>query len=272
MRSIFLALYRSVVWFVKEHAQMLAASISCFFMLSFIPFFIFLVSVMGLVFAGHEGFQDFLVGRISDFFPAISADIREELLSLIRHSDVGFITLLGYLFFSYHLYVSLEMSVNAVFKLQGRRPLLISIAHSLLIITLLMGVVVVAFGTTAALSLVVHVGAYFGLPRIDLILGLVGSAVPLFLVFLTATSLYRFLPRKKVSMASAMKGALFTTLFLEAAKYLFTFYVTIKLAQFGPFYGSLTGVVVFIMWLIYSASIFLIGAGFVHHLEGLRGR
>lgn len=249
---------------------MLAASISCFFMLSFIPFFIFLVSVMGLVFAGHEGFQNFLVERIMDFFPAISEDIREELVKLIRSSDVGFITLLGYLFFSYHLYVSLEMGVNAVFKLHGRRPLLRSIANSLLVITLLMAVVLVAFGTTAALSFIVHLGEFIGIPRVDFVMAMAGSLLPLFLVFLTATALYRFLPRKKVSLSSAMKGALFTAVFLEAAKYLFTFYVTIKLAQFGPLYGSLTGVVIFIMWLLYSASIFLIGAGFVRNLEGER--
>lgn len=258
--------------FVKEHRQMLAASISCFFMLSFIPFFIFLVAVMGRLFAGNEGLQDFVVERISEFFPAVAADVREELLRLIRHADVGLVTLLGYLFFSYHLYVSLETSVNAVFENQEARPVLRSIVNSLIVITTLMAVILVTFGTTAALSLLVHLGAYVGLPRVDLLFALAGSLLPLLLVFLTATALYRFLPRSKVSLASAVKGALFTAVLLEAAKYLFTFYVGIKLAQFGPFYGSLTGVVVFIMWLIYSASIFLIGAGFVRNLEAERGR
>jgi membrane protein len=269
---MFRLLFQSTVSFVKDHGQMLAASISCYFMLSFIPFFIFLASVMGLVFAGHEGFQNFLIERISDFFPAVTADIREELLKLIEKADVGLITLLGYLFFSYHLYVSLEMSVNAVYKFHGTRRLLSSIANSLLVITLLMAVVLVTFGTTAALSLLVHLGRFIGLPRIDILVGLTGFVVPLLLVFLTATALYRVLPRKKVSLTNAMRGAVFTAIFLEAAKYVFTFYIAIKLVQFGPFYGSLTGVVVLMMWLIYSASIFLIGAGFVRNLETALGR
>jgi membrane protein len=69
-----------------------------------------------------------------------------------------------------------------------------------------------------------------------------------------------------------MQGAIFTAIFLEAAKYAFTFFIAIKLARFGPIYGSLTGVVLFIMWLVYSASIFLIGAGFVYNLETARRR
>jgi membrane protein len=236
-------------------------------MLSFIPFFIFLVSILSLVLAGNEQFQLFLFERISDLFPSITGEITQELVTLIERSEVGFITLLGYLFFSYHLYVSLETAVNEVFRLRGKRSLLRSVANSLLVITLFMALVVVVFGTTLALSLIVHLGEIFRFPQIHFVVGALGLAVPLFLVFLTATALYVYLPRKRVSFKNAMKGAVFTAVLFEAAKYVFTLYVAIKLAQFGPFYGSLTGVVIFLMWLVYSASIFLIGAGLVHKLE-----
>ncbi len=261
-------LFQSVVSFVKNHNQMLSASISCYFMLSFIPLVIFLVSVMGLVFAGNESFQIFLVESISDLFPEITADIREELFKIIENAEVGLINLIGYLFFSYHLYVSLDISVNAIFNIHGTRPVPISVANSLLFVTLLMGVVIFAFGTTSVVSLLVHVGTWIGLPRSEFLAGIAtGFVLPLFLVFSATTAFYRFLPRTRISWASAMKGAVFTAIFLEAAKYLFTFYIAAKLAHFGPFYGSLTGVVVFIIWLVYSASIFLIGAGFVRNLE-----
>lgn len=260
----------SVYSFMKEHGQMLAGSISCFFMLSFIPFFIFLTSILGFVFAGNEAFQSYLLERISDFFPEITADVSEELARLIRQSEVGLFTLLGYLFFSYHLYISLEISVNSIFKIHGTRPVLQSLTNALLVITLLMVVVIVSFGATAALSIVFHFGKVLGIPRIDFLLTVTGFISPPLLVFLTCTALYRFLPRAKVSWNSALKGALFTAISFEAAKYIFTFYISIKLAQFGPFYGSLTGVVVFIFWLLYSASVFLIGAGFVRNLEEAR--
>jgi membrane protein len=258
---------RSLVDFMRNHDQMYAAAISCFFMLSFIPFFIFLVSVLSLVLAGREAFKAFLLDRISGFFPAITAEITDELLMLIRHSDVGLFTLLGYLFFSYHLYVSLEASVNHVFKLRDERSMVKSAINSLLVITVLMCLIIVVFGTTIVLSFVVHLGELIELPRLDILIGLVGFLVPFILVFLAATVLYMYLPTKRVSLNNAMKGGLFTAIFLEAAKYVFTFYVAVKLAQFGAFYGSLTGVVIFLTWLLYSASIFLVGAGIVKNLE-----
>lgn len=261
------ALILSISSFMKAHDQMLAATITCFFMLSFIPFLISLASLIGFIFAGQEGLQNYFLKRIPEFFPAISAEISGELTELIRHSEVGLFTLLGYLFFSYHLYVSLEFSVNRIFGAPGSRPILNSVANSLLVVTVLMVVIILAFGTTAVISVLLHFGISIGLPRLEALVVIAGMIAPLFLVFLASTALYVLLPIRRVSFVNAAKGAIFTAVFLEAAKYLFTFYVSIKLAQFGPFYGSLTGIVILIMWLLYSFSVFLIGAGVVHHLD-----
>jgi membrane protein len=261
------AIIKSVTDFVNEDGQMLAGAISCFFMLSFIPFFIFLVTVLGFVLGGHEGFKTFVLDHISGFFPAIASEISDELTLLIKNSEVGLFTLLGYLFFSYHLYVSLDTAVNQVFELPGKRSVLGSAANAFFVITILMGLVMVVFGTTIVLSVLVHLGELLNLPRIHVVVSVAGILAPLVLVFLTSAALYTYLPRARVSVSNAAKGAVFTAFLIEAAKYAFTFYVAIKLAQFGAFYGSLTGVIIFFMWLLYSASIFLVGAGIVHNLE-----
>ncbi|MDD5233900.1 MAG: YhjD/YihY/BrkB family envelope integrity protein [Syntrophales bacterium] len=96
---MFRLLLQSVISFVKEHGQMSAGSISCFFMLSFIPFFIFITSVLGMIFAGHDALHAYLLARISDIFPAITEEVTGELSRILQNSDVGLFTLLGYLFF-----------------------------------------------------------------------------------------------------------------------------------------------------------------------------
>lgn len=64
-----------------------------------------------------------------------------------------------------------------------------------------------------------------------------------------------------------MAGALFTAVFLESAKYVFTLYAIFKISQLGNIYGPLTTVVIFLLWIFYAACIFLIGAEFVRNLE-----
>ncbi len=258
---------RSVADFFRYHRQMLAAAISCFFVLTFIPFFVFLVSIMTRIIAGREDFKYFLLHWITSFFPAITSDVSNELISLVDNSQVGLVTLVAYLFFSYHLYTAIELAFNQIFKMPGRRKILHSAINSLLIITLFMAMVIVVFGVGIILSFVLNLGEVLDLPKFDTIIHIAGFLVPPFLMFLTVTALYRYIPRKRIFLKNAVKGAVFTAVFVEAAKYVFTFYIAFKLGQFGKFYGSLTGVVIFIMWLLYSISIFLIGADIVNNLE-----
>jgi membrane protein len=68
---------------------------------------------------------------------------------------------------------------------------------------------------------------------------------------------------------NACKGAIFTTTFFEIAKHVFTWYVG-TVVQFGKIYGSLSAFVVFLLWVFYSSSIFLIGAEVVYNYNDSR--
>jgi len=90
--------------------------------------------------------------------------------------------------------------------------------------------------------------------------------VPFFIMFVTVALLYILLPKKRVAFRHAFSGALFTAVFLEAAKHLFTLYV-VNVFRLGTIYGPLSAFVIFLLWVFYSACIFLIGAEVVHNLE-----
>lgn len=88
-------------------------------------------------------------------------------------------------------------------------------------------------------------------------------------IYLTVTTLYLILPNTRVRLKHALLGGLFTSLLLEIAKNLFTLYMTTQAARYGVIYGSLTTIIIFLLWILYAASIFLIGAEVVYNL-GLR--
>jgi membrane protein len=148
-----------------------------------------------------------------------------------------------------------------------------SVLLSFLTITLLVAFTIVSFGATWMISLIEPLHEFF--PSLKLGMAarfLTRFVIPAFLIFLFTTSLYMLLPRKKVLLRHALWGGVFTAMFLEAAKHVFTFYMTFKISRLGAIYGSLTAIVTFLMWLFYSSSIFLVGAELVHNLGNRKGK
>ena len=64
----------------------------------------------------------------------------------------------------------------------------------------------------------------------------------------------------------AIWGGLFTSVMIEAAKHMFTWYVG-SISQLGTVYGSLSVFIIFLIWVFYCACIFILGAEIVHTLD-----
>ncbi|MGB9620695.1 MAG: YihY/virulence factor BrkB family protein, partial [Armatimonadota bacterium] len=86
-----------------------------------------------------------------------------------------------------------------------------------------------------------------------------GYLVPLAGTVLAFTLMYKFLPYTRVPLRSAFFGGLFAGLLWEAAKIAFSFYLS-GYASYGKIYGSLTGVVVLMIWINFSAVVAILGA------------
>jgi membrane protein len=89
--------------------------------------------------------------------------------------------------------------------------------------------------------------------------------LPFIGVLFAATAIFKLLPKTNVTLSAAFRGAVFTTVLLEVAKYIFTWYV-VSIIYFGKIYGPLTAFVLFLLWMFYSSCIFLIGAELVKNL------
>jgi membrane protein len=198
-------------------------------------------------------------------------EITDELGSIIVYREIGVITLVVYALFSYQLYVSLETAMNTIFRAEGKRPPLVSLVLSIFTVSLLIVFTFMSFGLTSAVSAMENLQGLIPGFQVGGIFALFTRfLIPVFLVFLVASTLYVVLPRTPVKFRHALWGGLFAALFLEAAKHLFTFYVVMKLARLGAIYGSLTTIVTLLMWLFYSSCIFLVGAELVRKLTVAR--
>lgn len=257
---------KSAVDFYRDGGLMLAGSMSYFIVTALVPFCMFLMTILGYFLGHYPQFYAFVVGRLTSLFPSVTAGITQEIVKLISYKGIGKIGILLYGFLSYQVFASIENSLNTVFKVKQKRNIACSVLISLMVVTSIIVLLIFSFGAASAIPLLNVLKPY--LP--DLKIGRVTAFIiqfvlPFVLVMVTVTLVYKLLPRAKVRLSDAVRGAFFTALFLELAKHLFTWYV-VSIIHFGKIYGPMTAFILFLLWMFYSSCIFLIGAELVHNL------
>lgn len=265
---------RSCVDFYRDNGLQLAGSMSYFTMMAIVPLCIFLITVFGHLLGEYPGFYKFFLSKITNFFPAATQEATDHLAGIISHRGLGKVSLVLYGLLSYQVFASIESSLNVIFKIKKQRHVIFSLMVSLVVVALVFALLTTTFAAASLIALLKTLGPAVPMIKIGTITKfLLQFVLPFALVMLLITLLYVLVPRTRVSFLNALKGAFFAALLLEVAKHAFTWYVS-SVAHFGKVYGSLTAFVMFLLWMFYSSSIFLIGAEIVHNLQSqkaLRG-
>jgi membrane protein len=263
---------KSLFDFFRDGGTMLAGSLSFFFMMAIVPFCLFLATIFGYFLGEEKELYPFIAAKLANFFPSVTHKITGELQRLITYRGLGKLSLALYGFLSFELFSSVQSALNIVFKIKVKRSFIVSLVLSLVMITFIIAFILVSFGATSSVSMLGEARRIFPGLRISRITGfLVGFVIPFVLMSLTLTTVYVLFPKKRVRLSHAASGAFFAAVFLEAAKHIFTIYVA-NVFRLGTVYGPLSAFVIFLLWVFYSMSIFLIGAEVVHNLEGTMER
>lgn len=268
MTRPFAVLARSLRDFIRDDGITYAASLSYFFIVTIVPLCLFVVTVFGYVLGENLEFFEFFVSKLLGLFPEITKGITGELQKLITYKGIGVMGMALYAILASQFYMALNKSLQAIFKVQERRSRLRSFVLALIVATMVLGLLFLSFLLTSGVTVIKALEKYFpavGIGRISAIM--IRYVFPLLLVQFIAIAVYMIIPYRRVGFYSAFWGGLFTALMLEAAKHLFTLYVG-SIREFGTIYGSLSTFVVFLLWVYYSAAIFLVGGEIVHNLAG----
>jgi membrane protein len=248
---------------------MLAGSLSYFSMMALVPLCLFLIAVFGHILGHFEGFNDFFTERLVSFFPQITRGITKEIGNLVAFSGIGSLSVLLYGILSFQLFSSIENALNVIFEVKKRRTFIWSVILSLIVMMLLIGLLLVSFIATSLVPLLRALKPVFPEIRFGMLtVLLIQYVIPFLMVFFATGAMYIFFPRMSIRISDAFMGALFSAVFMEIAKHVFTWYVG-TVMKLGSIYGSLTAFVVLLLWVFYSSCIFLIGAELVHNL-GIR--
>ncbi|MHB8108674.1 MAG: YihY/virulence factor BrkB family protein [Syntrophorhabdaceae bacterium] len=253
--------------FNDDNGFFLSSGITFNILINMVPFIMLLLALLGRYVYNDQEVLDHITIYLKDMAPSFDPKIMSDLVGVIENLQVvGFLGFVGLLWFSTWLFSSVRIALNMVFQVEKNRGILWGIGIDLLMIfitgmLLLLSLILSSF--------VAFLQTYHG--RIPVAMGptiqwILKYLVPFFFSVSMFTLIYKIIPNKRVHFESALQTALFAGLLWEAAKHLFGWYVA-HLAQYSVFYGSLSTMVIFVLWVYYSSAILVVGAEFAYLLE-----
>jgi membrane protein len=246
----------------EDKASLMAAAITYYTIFSLSPLLLLSIAVAGLAL---EGAQSGLVIQIEQQMGSQIADLFQSLLENASESS-GSVTIISIglsLLGASTVFAQLNQALNKVWGVeQGDAALLLLIRtrFTAFAMVLLVGfLLLLALVSSTLLHLLMpYLSDWLG--DVSRYLPLLNFGVSLGLMTLMFAVLFRVLPDVLVAWRDVWLGALLTALLFGLARYLIGFYVQASSA--GAVYGAAGSLIVLLLWIYYSAQIFLFGAEF----------
>jgi membrane protein len=252
---------------VGDYAQSMGAALAYYTMFSIAPLLLIVISVAGLVF-GDQAAHGEIFSQLEGVLGAPGALAVEGLLESVRKpTESVTATILGVVLLligATSVFGELQDALDRIWRAPVRagqtgfwgliRPRLLSIGMILGIGFLLM-VSLVASAALAALRR--WWGPVFGDWAAASIIELGSSFLVVTVVF---AMIYKIMPRVRIDWKDVWIGAAATSLLFTAGKFLIGVYIGRSGIASG--FGAAASLVVVLVWVYYSAQIFLLGAEF----------
>jgi membrane protein len=249
MKRLIWIFSRAYKKFNTDRCPLLASALVHATTFSLFPLILGFLSLSLFILGSSEGIIDRIMPLINQAFPAGIDEIVRNITALKQTSIVvAIIGFVGFMWASASIFRALESTLNVIWKVKKDRPFLrkslITIGSTFLVLFGLLG----SFGLTIWGRASGASGVVRFLPEISFVLS----------TFLFGL-IFKFFPNRRVRWKEAYFGALFTGVFWELAKHLFSIYI-VRVVDYSKIYGSLSAIIILFLWLYYSAYIFLFGA------------
>ena len=252
----------------RDEVTVCAAQASFFTVISFFPFIMLLLTLIQFIPGVNKSdLLSILVTIMPDMLDALVVSIVDDLYNKSPATIVSISAIVA-LWSEARGMLGIERGLNRVFESPEKRGYilrrLICAGYTVLfIIACVASLLLLVLGSSIQRFLVKWLpvfshftGFLFGLRPL----------LTLWLLIFIFSGLYTYVPLRKHSLRSQMPGALFSTVGWMIFSALFSIYFN-NFSNYSYMYGSLTAVVVLMLWLYICSCILLIGAEINYHLE-----
>ena len=251
--------------FIDDEALSRGGAIAFYAITSLAPVLLIVIAIAGMVF-GRDAAQDAISGQFSALMGKQAADVLQSVIasastksSSIVATIVGIAMLMAT---ASGVFGEMQAALNTIWKTRSRETTLSRLIRARVTSLGL----VAALGFLLVVSLVVSAGLtafanYLDrLPVGAMILSGVNFAVSWLLFALLFGAIYKVLPDRTLQWKDVIVGALMTSLLFNIGKALIGWYI--GSSAVASSYGAAGGLIVLLLWVYYSAQIFLFGAEF----------
>jgi membrane protein len=268
LRDIVGLLKQAAQGWMDDRANSMGAALSYYTVFSVAPLLLIVISLAG-IFLGEEAARGAIVAQISDMVGETGAQAIETLVQNVSEPGKGLIgTIVGVLLLligATTVFAELQEDLNRIWNVPNVEPpgglwgwlrarvlsigLILAIGF-LLLASLIVSAAIAALGDWSS--------AFFGPWET------VARAIDVLLSFSIVTTLfaliYRFMPQAHIRWHDVWIGAAVTAFLFTIGKWLIGLYIGKSAVASG--FGAAGSLAVLLVWLYYSAQIFLFGAEF----------
>jgi len=257
-----------VTAWLDHHASSLGAALAFYTVFSVAPILIIAVAITGYVFGASHA-QTEVLAQLRGLIGPAGASAIQELMASAHYSEkrglaaaIGVVTLvIG----ATSVFGELQNALDRVWQSPRRqnqvgwwrfmRGRVLSIGMVLgvgflLLVSLVASAVLSAFGG--------WLGSHF--PGLDILLPIINLLIGFAMTVALFALIYKYIPRESIAWSDVWIGATVTALLFTIGKTMIGVYL--GRSSFNSAYGAAGSLVVLLLWIYYSAQIFLLGAEF----------
>jgi membrane protein len=275
LRGAWQLIYGTFDEWMNDNVSTLAASLAFYAVFSMAPVLLIAMAIVGTLY-GEDAARVSILTRSQEFVGPVASQIIETVLQ-DAHANSGAATLFGLLgifFGATAVFVNLQDAMNTIWGVTPKPGGRIWPFFKKRIFSFLM---VLGFGLVLLLSLLVSTAITAFVTFASTTLPFAGHklAVADFFVWLLILTfffglLYKVLPDAKISWVDVWVGAIAAAFLFIAGQLLISLYITRSSAASA--FGAAGSLVIFLLWIYYSAQVFLLCSEFTQVYARRRSR
>ena len=263
---------------VDDYAPSMGAALAYYTLFSIAPLLLIVISIAGLAF-GEDAARGQIFAELRGLMGEESAAAVQGLLKSVNKPAAGIVgTVVGVavlLIGAMSVFGELQNALDRIWRAPARRTSgLWTLVHSRLLsfgMILVIGFLLIV--TLVASAAVVALGKWWSplFGALAVLAEAVNFVISFGLVTVTFALIYKIMPRVRVQWRDVWIGAAVTALLFTIGKFLIGLYI--GTSSFASGFGAAGSLAVLLLWMYYSAQIFLLGAEFTWvyaHVYGSR--
>ena len=269
LQSIRSLMKEAVSSWIDDDAPSMGAALAYYTVFSIAPLLLIVIAVAGLVF-GQEAARGEIMGQLSGLLGSDSARAVEDLIERVNQPDTGVLaTLLGIvvlLIGATSVFAELPSALDRIWRAPEQPAgsgLWALLRTRLLSLGMVMGLgflLMVSLVVSAGLSALGKWWTPWLSPDAVFLAQWLNVAVSLVLLSAIFAMIYKWMPRVKVAWRDVGVGAVITALLFTLGKSLIGLYI--GRSGVASAFGAAASLAVLLVWVYWSAQIFLLGAEF----------